>query len=115
MTPKCQFTASHSGSLEEDGSQIFCFLAFILIQNESILNTEPCGNGKEVQTLSLQVGDLIRISISEPTANSFLCCCGIPGCGTFPRLPSQAPFCSFKTALPSHPTLADEEVPEVSV
>lgn len=25
MTPKCQFTASHSGSLEENGSQIFFF------------------------------------------------------------------------------------------
>lgn len=86
MTPK--FTASHSGSLEENGSQIFFFLAFILIQNESILNTEPCGNGEEIQTLSPQVGDFIRISISEPTANSFLCCCGIPGCGTFPRYPS---------------------------
>lgn len=107
MTPKCQFPASHSGSLEENGSQIFFFLAFILIQNESILNTEPCGNGEEIQTLSPQVGDFIRISISESTANSFLCCYGIPGCGTFPRHPSYAPFCSFKTALPSHLTPAD--------
>lgn len=33
MAPKCQFTASHSKSLEEDGRQIFCFLIFTLIQN----------------------------------------------------------------------------------
>jgi len=99
-----------------DESQIFCFLVFIHIQNESILNTEPCGNGEEIQTLSPQANDFIRVSIiPEPTVNLFLHCCRVPGVGPFPDPPARLLSLGFKPAVHSHPAPADEKVPEVSV
>lgn len=103
MTPKCQFTASHSGSLEEDGSHIFCFLAFILIQNESILNTEPCGNGKKYRPFHPKWAispELVTLNLQQ---TRFCAAVGFLVVGPFPDSPTRLPSVVLRQQYPAIP------------